>query len=322
VSVFCFQPRKMGRKHSKKRGKSNQWSFPRNEGFYSSLVEGGSGKVKKKKRVDSHHVGKLVVAGSASLEELVSSSKSNPNPENAGLYWGRDRILLVGEGNFTFAAAVCQAVGGDRIVASSYDSKKEVVEKYKEEATMSLLTLRCSGAKVYHGIDATNADDLMVCRGEFECFDKIVFNFPHLGGATDEAKEANMQMLSAFFKASKIVLRATRQGVQTKKRKHGEGNGDESGEVHVRLRSTLFYDSWNLEGLAQEQGFRLVRKEAFDKSLYAGYKEARTNPAFRESPDTDNAFTHIFVLDPTASRGKNRENPSKTTQKNTKTRHR
>ena len=56
------------------------------------------------------------------IEDLVTKGNSN-NPRRVGLYGAGDRILLVGEGNFTFAASLCSALGGANIVATSLDSK-------------------------------------------------------------------------------------------------------------------------------------------------------------------------------------------------------
>ena len=56
---------------------------------------------------------------------------SNPNPVKAGLYSRGQRVLLVGEGDFTFALALAAAVGGGGIVATSFDSLSDVHSKYR-----------------------------------------------------------------------------------------------------------------------------------------------------------------------------------------------
>jgi 25S rRNA (uracil2634-N3)-methyltransferase len=55
---------------------------------------------------------------------------SNPNPLNAGLYKRSQRILLVGEGDFSFTLALATVIGGSGIVATSYDSASDVATKY------------------------------------------------------------------------------------------------------------------------------------------------------------------------------------------------
>ncbi len=57
--------------------------------------------------------------------------QSNPNPVSAGLYRRSQRILLVGEGDFSFTLALATAIGGDTIVATSYDKQAEVLSKYR-----------------------------------------------------------------------------------------------------------------------------------------------------------------------------------------------
>ncbi len=56
---------------------------------------------------------------------------SNPNPLTAGLYKRGQRILLVGEGDFSFSLALATVVGGDHIVATSFDSHTDVLGKYR-----------------------------------------------------------------------------------------------------------------------------------------------------------------------------------------------
>jgi 25S rRNA (uracil2634-N3)-methyltransferase len=47
------------------------------------------------------------------------------------LYSRGQRVLLVGEGDFTFALALAAAVGGGGIVATSFDSLSDVHSKYR-----------------------------------------------------------------------------------------------------------------------------------------------------------------------------------------------
>ena len=51
---------------------------------------------------------------------------ANPNPKREGRYSNSDKILLVGEGNFSFALALATSIGGKNITATSYDKEAEV----------------------------------------------------------------------------------------------------------------------------------------------------------------------------------------------------
>jgi 25S rRNA (uracil2634-N3)-methyltransferase len=248
---------------------------------------GGAGGTQSKKRSvsainsqDSSRGVQVVVAGSAALIDVVQAAS---NPLRTGVFRSGERVLLVGEGDFSFAAALATLYGGSNIVASSLDSRRIVLEKYVDDAATALAGLKAAGARVLHDVNATSEDDLQRCLGTWPHVDAVAFNFPHMGGSTKEAVLNNQTMLSEFFKAVRCVLRPLNRGA-------------ESGKVHVTLRSTPFYDSWELERLASEHGFELRSKEPFDKSLFVGYKEVRTTPAVREASATENSFTYTFVL--------------------------
>lgn len=96
-----------------------------------------------------------------------------------------DLILLVGEGNFSFARAlVCdppeslEFLPANNVVATAYDSEAECFEKYPEAAAI-VDELRVKGADVIFGVDGTKLEKHAALKGRL--FDKIVFNFPHAG---------------------------------------------------------------------------------------------------------------------------------------------
>ena len=96
-----------------------------------------------------------------------------------------DKILLVGEGNFSFAhALVCdppaslQFLPPANVVATAYDSEDECFEKYSEARDI-VASLRAKGVEVLFSVDATKLEKHAVLKGHK--FDKIVWNFPHAG---------------------------------------------------------------------------------------------------------------------------------------------
>lgn len=70
------------------------------------------------------------------------------------------RMLIVGDGNFTFSLSLAKLLGGSNLVATSYDTKEELFKKYAEaeHVTQELLRL---GARVLHGVDATNLEQTL-----------------------------------------------------------------------------------------------------------------------------------------------------------------
>ena len=86
-----------------------------------------------------------------------ASRKRDRRRKNAFVpYADQDFILLVGEGNFSFARALARRFGGlgTRIVATSYDTREEVLSKYPDVAGI-LEELDTAGVTVVHGVDGT-----------------------------------------------------------------------------------------------------------------------------------------------------------------------
>ena len=86
-----------------------------------------------------------------------ASRKRDRRRKNAFVpYADKDFILLVGEGNFSFARALARRFGGlgTRIVATSYDTKEEVLSKYPDVAGI-LEELETAGVNIVHGVDGT-----------------------------------------------------------------------------------------------------------------------------------------------------------------------
>lgn len=107
-----------------------------------------------------------------------------------------DRILLVGEGDFSFSHSLLTAHGCSSLVATSYDKHSVVRGKYPQSAAYVKALEDEDNCKVFYGIDAmklgksgtTDGGGKDVKKGGF---DKVVFNFPHVGGLT---KDVNRQV--------------------------------------------------------------------------------------------------------------------------------
>ncbi|RQM27924.1 hypothetical protein B5M09_007520 [Aphanomyces astaci] len=203
---------------------------------------------------------------------------SNPNPKSVGGVSDKHRVLVVGDGDFSFSLALATRLGGEKIVATAYDSEAELLAKYPNvsanirglkvtqvsyktykpyKTTIIYLpmdgfphihTFIHSQADIHVGVDATNlARESWI---QTLTFDRIVFNFPHLGGATEEDVERNQDLLWRFFQSSRKYL------------------DNSKGEVHVALRNTLFYNRWDVTAQATKAGLKLKRyKEAVAMAL-------------------------------------------------------
>jgi len=96
-----------------------------------------------------------------------------------------DKILLIGEGNFSFAHALVvdppsslEHLPPSNITATAYDSEQECYDKYPD-ARNSVHTLRERGAEVLFGVDATKLEKCGPLKAKR--FDRVVWNFPHAG---------------------------------------------------------------------------------------------------------------------------------------------
>jgi len=126
-----------------------------------------------------------------------------------------DNILLIGEGNFSFAVALLQNpptslehLPPANITATAYDTEAECYAKYPD-AEPCVRTLREKGAQVLFGVDTTRLEKTSGLKGRV--FDRIVWNFPHAG----HAKERELQTgtgISCLIKSSSLAFFALRRG--------------------------------------------------------------------------------------------------------------
>ncbi|KAJ2158216.1 Meiotic nuclear division protein 1 [Coemansia sp. RSA 552] len=116
-------------------------------------------------------------------------------------------ILLVGEGNFSFARSVAERLeSGANMVATAYDSESVARDKYSDLED-HLSVFRDLGGTVLFGVDGTALDGCSLIRGRR--FSHIVFNFPHVGaGIKDQDRNiiSNQELLVGFFGSAQAFL--------------------------------------------------------------------------------------------------------------------
>ncbi|KAA3486950.1 methyltransferase small domain protein [Gossypium australe] len=170
-------------------------------------------------------------------------------------YCSSQRMLLVGEGDFSFSASLARAFGSAaNMIATSLDSRGFLFRNYKK-AIANIHELRVRGCIVLHGIDATEIANHCYL-GAFK-FDRIIFNFPHAGFCSDEPGESQKRrhqlLISLFLKNAREMI-------------------EERGEIHVTHKSNGFFRDWNLQGLAAAVGLRLIQEVPFNFTDYPGYR--------------------------------------------------
>ena len=208
-------------------------------------------------------------------EQFEGAAKETGLPHG---YHSGMRILLVGEGNLSFALALTTLFDGDgsNLLVTSFDRQRiaRAAYPYCEDVEESLTE---SGAAVVFDVDVEEPDVLRgVAKrwwaagddgggdnptgqgvgpgGHFKGFDRIVFNFPDAGvGVTPPLSvRANQDMLGAFFDSAKGLLRR-------------------NGEVHVATQG--FDDrasAWNVTGVAARHGLVYRASLDFEPGAFPG----------------------------------------------------
>eukprot|EP01121_Diplochlamys_sp_Union-15-3_P011041 TRINITY_DN3167_c0_g2_i1.p1 TRINITY_DN3167_c0_g2~~TRINITY_DN3167_c0_g2_i1.p1 ORF type:complete len:279 (-),score=36.29 TRINITY_DN3167_c0_g2_i1:439-1275(-) len=164
-------------------------------------------------------------------------------------------ILFLGEGDFSFAHSVASVLKSqDKIVATCYDSKKNLKAKYSG-VTETLKELTELGVSVFYSVDATHLNDYpKITKKQY---DKIVFNFPHNEGALPHEIEAHQRLISNFFLSAKGLLKP-------------------NGKILVTIKTSPPYSQWDILKLADKASLVLNFTTKFDPQLYTQYKNKRT----------------------------------------------
>ncbi|KAL1195255.1 hypothetical protein V5N11_029167 [Cardamine amara subsp. amara] len=180
-------------------------------------------------------------------------------------YTNKQKILLVGEGDFSFSLSLAKAFGSaTNITATSLDTREELGRKYSN-GKANAEELERFGCNVVHGVNVHSmASDYRLDR-----YDRIVFNFPHSG--------LHQQVVRGFFESAKKMLK------------------DEDGEIHVTHKTNIPFCMWEIETLAGQKGLRLIGKIEFEQSSFPGYSNKRgAGSNCNDSFPIYNATTFMF----------------------------
>ncbi|CAI0389001.1 unnamed protein product, partial [Linum tenue] len=170
------------------------------------------------------------------------------------------KILLVGEGDFSFSLSLALKLGSaSNMVSTSLDTEWELLQKYNK-AGSNLQLLKSMGAQVLHSVDATQLNATAELCGRK--FDRIIFNFPHAGfhRGRGEASQwvivQHKQLVSSFLKCASGMLRP-------------------NGQVHVTHKTAQPFCCWNIVELAHRSSLVLVEQVDFRVGDYPGYSNKR-----------------------------------------------
>lgn len=194
-----------------------------------------------------------------------------------GLYNSTQRILLVGEGDFSFSTGLAIAFGSaSNMVATSLNSLDFLIKNYGNFPT-NLSELETRGSVVLHGVDATKmAKHPQLARKKF---DRIIFNFPHTGFKQDSPESEirrHQKLVRGFLRNAQKMI-------------------EEDGQIHVTHKSNAFFLKWGIPKLGTDQGLCLIQEVKFKRSRYPGY---HTKYGFGGDKDFDcnPSKTYMFGL--------------------------
>ncbi|XP_004427398.1 PREDICTED: ferredoxin-fold anticodon-binding domain-containing protein 1 [Ceratotherium simum simum] len=191
------------------------------------------------------------------------------------------RLLLVGEGNFSFAAALSETLDPSTSLTATCLQRPADLAR-DPVARENLQRLREQGTKVRFGVDCTQLADAFELHDRE--FDRIYFNFPHCGRKAGVAK--NRELLAKFFQSCADVLA-------------------EEGEVHVALCKGQggtpadkpmreWHNSWQVVAMAALGGFILSDVHPFRCEAVPGYK-CTGYRSQDKSFHVEGALNHIFT---------------------------
>ena len=103
-------------------------------------------------------------------------------------------VLIVGDGNFSFTLCLASALSctSVKIIATSLDSRCELENNDFAVENIAKLS-EYENVETFHEVDATDLSKTFGSR----VFDRIIFNFLHLGGKSNIGK--SRKLLELFF---------------------------------------------------------------------------------------------------------------------------
>ncbi|CAD6910437.1 unnamed protein product [Tilletia controversa] len=231
------------------------------ESMKKSGGSGGKNEISKRRKTNDGKAGEQT--SSAGTKDVAQSASKVQKPSRTRKervfmpFQQDDSILLVGEGNFSFALSLLQpphSLSPRQILATAYDSEQECYRKYPDaEAIVAKIRdlAKQSGREeeiVVFGVDAGNLSASKAVVGnpskaavvgyhrkgpQTRKFSKIWFGFPHVGaGHKDESRNilANQLLLVRFLVSAAPLLSSGPLPAWVQRNQKGKRRRDDDSE--------------------------------------------------------------------------------------------
>ncbi|XP_027357366.1 uncharacterized protein At4g26485-like [Abrus precatorius] len=169
-------------------------------------------------------------------------------------YLSSHKILLVGEGDFSFSLCLANAFGtAGNMIATSLDSRVSLGIKYAR-ALSNLTELEALGCTIVHEVDVHTMTQHPLLKNQV--FDRVIYNFPHAGFIGREIDDYQIRLhkklVSGFLSNAKYLLSSC-------------------GQIHITHKTSHPFSNWNIKELAINGDLVLVGEVEFYQHLYPGY---------------------------------------------------
>ncbi|RLP64264.1 hypothetical protein L150_03007 [Candida albicans Ca529L] len=225
---------------------------------------------------------------------------------------GNDKVLLIGEGDFSFAKSLIlqNFIQPENLIATSFDSFEQLINKY-ENVNEIIEELKNMGVIIMHEIDGTNllkslklnpnklkrnnqnsdvgkVKKLKLFK-DYGNVNYIMFNFPHNGKGikdVDRNIRDHQRLMLSFFENCQqlfdVINTDTISGYNTFNSNNNNNNNNNTsgssstGKIIISMFEGEPYHSWGIKILGKSQGWKVERSGKFDWSMFPEYHHRRT----------------------------------------------